>query len=45
MRQRVERAVIQNAEKQKAKNLAAQNKLAQPAQPSNKLKLDFSNFK
>merc|ERR1711915_356014 len=44
MRQRVERAVIQNAEKQKAKNLA-QNKLAQPAQPSIKLKMDFSNFK
>jgi len=45
MRQRVERAVINNAERQKAKTMAAQNKLVQPAQPSIKLKMDFSNFK
>jgi len=45
MRQRVERAAIQNRERQKAKTLAAQNKHAQPTQPSIKLKMDFSNFK
>lgn len=45
MRQRVERAVIQNAERQKAHSLAAQQSSAAPAQPSIKLKMDFSNFK
>ena len=45
MRQRLERAVIQKAERQKAQNLAAQQISSGPAQPSIKLKMDFSNFK
>jgi len=45
MRMRVERAVIQKAERQKAQSLASQQQSAGPAQPSIKLKMDFSNFK
>ena len=45
MRVRVERAVIHNAERQKAQSLAAQLSAAEPAVPSIKLKMDFSNFK
>lgn len=45
LRQRVEIAVIKKAEKQKAESLAAHSAVAQPVQPSIKLKMDFSNFK
>ena len=44
MRQRVERAVIENAEKQKVSNISGGASLT-PAEPSIKLKMDFSNFK
>lgn len=45
MRGRVERAVLHNAERQKALSQAAQQSAALPAAPSIKLKMDFSNFK
>ena len=45
MRQRVEMAVIKKAEQQKAESLAARSAVAQPTQPSIKLKMDFSNFR
>ena len=45
MRGRVERAVLHNAERQKALSQAALQSTAQPAAPSIKLKMDFSNFK
>ena len=45
MRTRVERAVIENAEKQKLQSTAASSRSHQPSQPSIKLKMDFSNFK
>jgi len=45
MRKRVERAVIENAERQKQKNISSQQTQSGPVQPSITLKTDFSNFK
>ena len=45
MRKRVERAVIENAERQKQKNLSSQQIQSGPVAPSITLKTDFSNFK
>ena len=45
MRKRVERAVIENAERQKQKNLSSQQMQSGPVAPSITLKTDFSNFK
>ena len=45
MRKRVERAVIENAVRQKQKNISSQQTQSGPVQPSITLKTDFSNFK